>query len=134
LQWYIEALQQLRLSLGFSLNAIIFSDGADEDLTPILKLENVIRSSFPTSISDLLAIAKSTVLITSRSSFSLFGAYLGQVPSIWYKGKNEICSSGYMPGDLSAVYENEWMPGDLFADEFINVLEKRMQLKANHSA
>lgn len=133
IEWYIEALQTLQKSLGLSLNAVIFSDATDTELTPLLKLDNVIRSPFSESISDLLAISQSTVLITSRSSFSLFGAYLGQLPSIWYEGKNSICGSGYMPDNLSTLYEAEWMPGKLFAAEFIEVIKKRVQLANNNS-
>jgi hypothetical protein len=127
LLWYIEALKQLRISLNNNLTAIIFSDGTTNDLAPILNLENVIRSPFTKSITDLLAITKSTVIITSRSSFSLFGAYLGQVPSVWYEGKDSICG-GYMPDKLSATQEIEWMPGQIIINEFIEELKRRMQL------
>ena len=125
LEWYIEALKQLRISLGINMVAVIFSDGTDKELAPILSLGNVIHSPFSESISDLLAIAKSTVVITSRSSFSLVGAFLGQVPSIWYEGKKYICGSGYMPKEQSVKLEVEWMPGQTFCNEFIDVLKKR---------
>ncbi len=126
LTWYIEALKQLRSSLNSNLTAIIFSDGSISELQTILNIENVIRSPFNTSITDLLAIAKSTVIITSRSSFSLFGAYLGQVPSVWYQGKKAICGSGYMPADQSSILEIEWMPGQMFTAEFIDALKNKI--------
>lgn len=126
LEWYIEALEQLRLSLGINMTAIIFSDGTDKELSSILKLDHVIRSPFSNSISDLLAIASSSIVITSRSSFSLLGAYLGQVPSIWYEGKNDICSSGYMPNNKSDKLETEWMPGKSYPHEFIAYLKSKI--------
>ena len=109
--------------------AIIFSDGSDKELAPILNLDNVIRSPFSASISDLLGIAKSTLIITSRSSYSLVGAYLGQVPSIWYEGKKDICGNGYMPDNLSSLYEIEWMPGQVFSNEFIEGIKNRYHSK-----
>nr|WP_315143957.1 hypothetical protein [uncultured Flavobacterium sp.] len=126
LEWYIGALCQVRLSLGKKLPVVIFSDGTDKEIEPILGLDDVIRSPFSESISDLLAIAKSTVIITSRSSYSLFGAYLGQVPSIWYEGKNEIYDYSYMSADYNASLEIEWMPGQVFSSEFVNILNQRI--------
>lgn len=130
LEWYAEALQQLRISMGSNLLAMIFSDGTDKELTSILKIKNVIRSPFSAAISDLLAIAESTVLITSRSSYSLFGAYLGQVPTVWYEGKKSI-SGGFMPDNLSKTHEIEWMPGQMFSSEFIGIILKRASTPNN---
>jgi len=133
MEWYIEALQQLRISLGIRLPAIVFSDGTDKELAPILRLDNIIRSPFSEAISDLLAIAKSIVILTSRSSFSLMGAYLGQVPSVWYIGKKEICGTGYMPSDRSTTLEIEWMPGQMLSNEFIDALKKRIEISTMKS-
>ena len=125
LHWYIDALQELRRSMGFVWPAIVFSDGNDQELKPVLELESVARSPYSKSISDLLAIAKSSVLITSRSSFSLMGAFLGQVPTVWYEGKREICGSGYMNTIENAKLEIEWMHGQKMPEEFIKRLENR---------
>jgi hypothetical protein len=127
IEWYIEALKQLRLSLGKDIPAFIFSDGTYEELYSILNVKNTIRSPLSESISDLLALSASSVIITSRSSFSLIGAFLGQVPSIWYPGKKDICRSGYMPKEQSMKLEVEWMPGQTFCNEFIDALNKRIQ-------
>jgi hypothetical protein len=127
LEWYVEALKRLRASLGIEMEAVVFSDGSDEELAPILGLNHVFRSPFSESISDLLALAKSSVIITSRSSFSLLGAYLGQVPSIWYTGKREVYRSSYMPGGQEGLLEIEWMPGQRPPDRFVEVLKARIR-------
>ena len=62
----------------------IFSDGTDEELQPILKLPNVKRLSFGTSIADLMALSKTKVIIASGSSFSLWALFLGQQSCIAY--------------------------------------------------
>jgi hypothetical protein len=125
LQWYLGVISELRNALGADFPIVIFSDGTDKEIKDVLELDNVIRSPFSESISDLLAIAKSTVIVTSRSSYSLFGAYLGQVPSIWYKGKNEIYNHSYMPAEHNASLEIEWMPGQILTNEFVNSLKKK---------
>lgn len=127
IEWYVEALQQLRIAMGNNLTAIIFSDGTDEELEQILKLENIIRSPYSEAISDLLAIAKSTVFITSYSSFSSFGAYLGQSPSLWYKGNGNV-SGGCMDNGKYGSHELEWMPGQIFPPDFIELIDKRIEL------
>jgi hypothetical protein len=126
LEWYLGVISELRRNLGFNFPIVIFSDGTDDEITDILELGDVIRSPFTESITDLLAIAKSTVIITSRSSYSLFGAYLGQVPSIWYEGKNEIYDFSYMPTELNASLEIEWMPEELLTNEFVNSIKDRV--------
>jgi hypothetical protein len=125
LEWYLGIISELRSALGTNFPVVVFSDGTDKEIAEVLELDNVIRSPFSESISDLLAIAKSTVIITSRSSYSLFGAYLGQVPSIWYEGKNEIYSYSYMPAEHNASLEIEWMPGQLLTSAFVNSLKKQ---------
>mgnify|MGYP000016100115 CR=1 FL=1 len=137
IEWYIEALAQIRQGLGYDFPVVVFSDGTDQEIEPILSLPNVSRSPCTESISDLLAISKATVLITSRSSYSLFGAFLGQVPSVWYLGKKDVYSSTYMSTENDSALELEWMPGQTFSDYFISSLKKKAiaansaQLKTN---
>jgi hypothetical protein len=127
LEWYLGVLKELRITLGDNFPIIIFSDGTEEEIGAVLALENVFRSTFKESITDMLAIAKSTVIITSRSSYSLFGAYLGQVPSIWYKGRNEIYDYSYFPTEQTVSLEVEWMPGQILTKDFINAVKERIQ-------
>jgi hypothetical protein len=126
LDWYIKCLNQVRMVLGDDFPVVIFSDGTDKEIEAILKLPNVVRSPYSESISDLLAIAKAKVIITSRSSYSLFGAFLGQVPSVWYSGKDAIYKKSYMPAEKNGNLEIEWMPGQFLTAEFIESLKERI--------
>ena len=96
-------------------------------LNQFYTLQKVIRSPYPESISDMLAISKAIVIITSKSTYSLFGAFLGQVPSLWYIGKNDIYKSSYMPAELKSSLEIEWMPNQILPDDFINTIKERIQ-------
>jgi len=127
IEWYIDALNQIRNQIGNDFPVVIFSDGTDEEVKPILSLPKVIRSSYPESISDMLAISKAIVIITSKSTYSLFGAFLGQVPSLWYIGKNDIYKSSYMPAEQNSSLEIEWMPNQILPDDFMNTIKKRIQ-------
>jgi len=127
IEWYIDALNQIRNQIGNNFPVVIFSDGTDEEIKPILSLQKVIRSPYPESISDMLAISKAIVIITSKSTYSLFGAFLGQVPSLWYIGKNDIYKSSYMPAELKSSLEIEWMPNQILPDDFINTIKERIQ-------
>lgn len=90
IEWFVRAVQSVRQALGGPKPVRIFSDGSDAELAPLLALENVARSLDHPSIVDLLLMARSQVLITtSNSSFSMWAAYLGGMPSVWYAGKGQ---------------------------------------------
>lgn len=79
---------------------------------PILRRETSGSASpFREAITDLLALAEASAVITSRSAFSLWDCYLGQVPSAWYPKKSDICGKGVMGGEEAEALEVEWAPG-----------------------
>ena len=86
LDWYSGVLSNLRASLG-NLPVAVFSDGSDAELAPLLELENVSRDSFGSSIADILALSQARILVTSGSTFSMWAAYLGQQPAVWFPGR-----------------------------------------------
>jgi len=85
--WYIAVLTGLRKALGYDIQAIIFSDGEDAALKSLLDVPGVTRAPRQPAITDMLAIAQARLLIGSGSGFSLWGAFLGQVPRISYPGQ-----------------------------------------------
>jgi hypothetical protein len=88
--WYVEILQGLREKLGRSLPAIVYSDCLDEELSLILGLADVARAPRQQSITDMLSMSEATVMISSGSGFSRWGAYLGQVPRVCYPGQRSV--------------------------------------------
>jgi len=111
LSWYIDALESVRNRCGKPVPAYVFSDGEDEELAPLLSLENVRRVEFGSSIADILALSRSRLIIASGSTFSQWASYLGQVPTIAHPGKID------QPVMLEHTgTEIEWAPGDVMPD------------------
>ena len=42
---------------------------------------------YGSGLGDMLGLSRSNLLIASGSTFSMWGSYLGQVPTIWHPGK-----------------------------------------------
>jgi len=125
IEWYIKALQALRLAIGVELPAIVFSDGLDNELAGLLEIPYVTRSPYRVAISDLLALSKAAAIITSRSTFSLWGCYLGQAPSMWYPNKKDICGDGVIHAENARELEIEWMPGAGIPPGFARAVRQR---------
>lgn len=81
IKWYISKIKELNNYSRF----LLFSDGSDEELQEILNLQGVQRVYFGGAIQDIIAISRCSYLIGSDSSFSAWGAYLGQVPCLFYQ-------------------------------------------------
>jgi len=89
-EWYRAMLLGLRARLGSNYPAIVFSDGTDESLAPLLALPLVRRSPRQQSVADLLSISHSRLLVSSGSGFSMWGAFLGDVPRICHPGQRLV--------------------------------------------
>jgi Glycosyl transferase family 11 len=86
LDWYLRVIQGLRSHFG-ELQVDVFSDGSDEELRSLMALSGVTRKTFGSSIGDILALSSSAILVTSRSTFSMWASYLGRQPVVWYPGR-----------------------------------------------
>lgn len=64
---------------------IIFSDGKDDVLAELISMKNVKREFFGNAIADIFAISRCCYMIGSDSTFSGGGAFLGQVPCVFYR-------------------------------------------------
>jgi hypothetical protein len=86
ISWYQRMIEEIRRGAGSDLPVHIFSDGKDEELALLLRMPNVRRVTFGSSIADMLAMSCSHVLIASGSTFSRWASYLGRMPVVWYPG------------------------------------------------
>lgn len=84
IKWYKEKIEYLHNSHP-EWKFLIFSDGRDEELAEITSMESVKRVFFGNAIADIFAISRCCYMIGSDSTFSGWGAFLGQVPCIFYR-------------------------------------------------
>jgi hypothetical protein len=82
--WYVTVARALQQRFP-ELPLLIFSDGRPEELQPLLDLGGRIFNS-GSDITDFLALAGSSILVGSNSTFSRWAAFLGNMPSIWLQG------------------------------------------------
>lgn len=90
LEWYCDMLTAIRARLGRNVAAVLYSDGADAELAPLLSLPEVRRSPRQPSIGDLLSMSQGSLLISSGSGFSMWGSFLGTVPRLCYPGQRLV--------------------------------------------
>lgn len=84
LTFFINTLTEIREKLKSNIICYIFSDAEDAELADLLKLENVERISFGSSISDILALSNSKMIIASKgSTFNKWASFLGRMPIIF---------------------------------------------------
>jgi hypothetical protein len=89
LSWFRKCILHIRAVLGFSAPVIVTSDGTASNLGAILALDNVELLRPGCAISDLLALARTKILIGSGgSSFSAWASYLGNMPTITIPGQS----------------------------------------------
>lgn len=87
LQWYINQISQIRTFIGTDVPVYVFSDGNNSELSNLMRLKNISRLNFGSSLADMLALSNANVLITSGSTFSMWGSFLGRMPVVWHKGQ-----------------------------------------------
>lgn len=94
IEWYVQAMWDIRGILGEDVTFNVFSDGADEELGAILEMPNVRRMNYGSAIADMIALSQSKLIIASGSSFSMWARFLGNSACITYTNqlKEEICT------------------------------------------
>ena len=83
MSWYANVINALRKNYP-NVPVRIFSDGKASDLAPLLA-ENVEIYRGSTDLDDLFTMSRASILVGSRSTFSYWAAFLGNMPSIWFK-------------------------------------------------
>ncbi|MDD6826551.1 MAG: alpha-1,2-fucosyltransferase [Oscillospiraceae bacterium] len=83
LEWYKEKIIAKGMECNYRF--LLFSDGTDEELKDLMAIPNVERVFFGNAIADIYAISKCCFMIGSDSTFSGWGAFLGQVPCVFFR-------------------------------------------------
>ena len=85
IDWYVKVVKLVASLAGQDAQQKfwLFSDGTDDELKPLLEIPNVERAYFGNALADMVAISRSRLLIGSDSTFSGWGAFLGDVPCIF---------------------------------------------------
>lgn len=119
LTFFINTLTEIRKKLNSNIKCYIFSDAEDEEIGDLLKLENVERISFGSSISDILGLSNSKMIIASKgSTFNKWASFLGRMPII-FPEKNFLNLYYDTPNLELTLQEDEQIP-----DYFINEIKK----------
>lgn len=98
-EWFkgiIENVQKLDSKSKF----LIFSDGTDEELAILTELPNTERVFYGNAYADMVAISRCKMLIASDSTFSCWGAFLGRVPTLFYRRNFPSIFSGNVPEEI----------------------------------
>ncbi|EHR70150.1 hypothetical protein BurJ1DRAFT_1278 [Burkholderiales bacterium JOSHI_001] len=92
LQWFIEIGTRLRQAWGDRLQFQVFSDGTPEQLAPLIKAVGPVDTSctWPSDVSDLLAMSSADLLVCSISSYSLWAAALSKGPYLWFAPQLQV--------------------------------------------
>ena len=73
------------LSKNKSFEFFLFSDGTDEELGVLLEIPQIKRVFFGNALADMFAISRCRMVVASDSTFSAWGAFLGEVPIVFSK-------------------------------------------------
>lgn len=109
ISWYVDIIQTIQSRIGKNIHFLIYSDGTDSELTPILNIKGTERISFGNSIADIFGMANSKIILASGSSFSMWARFIGQSSCLTYIGQLksralEINSKGF---ELEVASGNE---------------------------
>jgi hypothetical protein len=116
IKWYISLIEKIQKESNLPI--YIFSDAEDSELKEILAYDNCNRAYFGSSISDMIALSRCKVLVSSASTFSMWASFLGQMPTIWFPGQmrqNLITDS--------SIFEGEVDYDDVLPELFVNYLK-----------
>ena len=82
IDWYVGIVRNI-LKENPEEQFLLFSDGQDDELELLTAIPNVKRVTFGNALSDIIAISRCKLLVASDSTFSAWGAFLGNVPLVF---------------------------------------------------
>lgn len=112
INWYREVIENI-IKEQPQQRFALFSDGSNEELSPLLSIPNVERCFFGNAFADMWGISKSKFVIASDSTFSAWGAFLGQRPILFSKRHFPPVYDGKVPEAVIGTATN--LPSDFKA-------------------
>ena len=123
ISWYCNMLVDLRQRIGACVPARVYSDGSDAALEALLALPEVRRSPRQPSVTDLLMLAQASVVISSGSGFSMWGAFLANAPRICFTGQR---FARVLPVSGGIELEPEVESAESLDQEFVDYARRRL--------
>mgnify|MGYP001160883072 FL=1 len=116
IDWYVQIINKIKNISNIPV--YIFTDGNQHEIKEILDIDGCKSISFDSSVSDMIALSRCKVLITSGSTFSMWASFLGQNNTIWFPGqlRQEIISS-------NNIFEGEIDYNQMLPDKLINLIK-----------
>lgn len=102
ISWFVEQARSIA-HLNPDIKFLLCSDGNPSDLSPLTGLPNLIRSTEKSPTSDLLNLARASLILGSGSTFSAWGAFLGDIPMLVEPGKNHYMRENTKVAEVSSV-------------------------------
>jgi hypothetical protein len=87
IRWYAAQVRHLTENLP-EFPIYVASDGDDQELLELLAHPNVTRTSANNALDEIFWLAHATGIVGSRSTFTAWGAFLGDVPLLVFPGGN----------------------------------------------
>lgn len=87
-EWYLRALKLVLEKSGTSKtkNIVIFTDSDHERIRAGLGISNIIFDNSSSAMEAIIKMSQAEYLVTSRSTFSMWAAFLGESTCIWHAG------------------------------------------------
>lgn len=85
--WFEAQIRAVRARYP-SLAVIVASDGTDREIAPLMAHGNTARAEGSNALHDMLILADAVGIVGSRSTFSAWGAFLGEKPMLVQAGGN----------------------------------------------
>jgi hypothetical protein len=106
--WYEQTLQSLRRRFP-DVPIVISSDGTNDELSPLLMLDGVSRSTARNALDEIILLSYAAGILGSRSTFSAWGAFLGDTPLLVAPGGNAYAPHSRVWESEAGVVPPEWL-------------------------
>lgn len=95
IEWFVARARAARVAHP-GAPIFVCSDGDDAELAPLLRVDGVSRSAGRNALDDLVFLSYASGIVGSRSTFSAWGAYLGNAPMVVQTGADAYRPHAYV--------------------------------------